>query len=769
MTTPAAAPPVPEVSPYRREFILYAGTIFLSAYLLFQVQLIIAKFILPWFGGAPAVWTTCMLVFQFLLLAGYAYAHRLQQTVRQEKLHLGLLAASVLLLAVLALVWKTPILPGAWWKPHSVDRPAGQIIELLLVAIGLPFLVLSTTGPLLQKWFFRGGVSPYRLYAVSNLGSMLGLLAYPFLVEPALTLHSQAWMWSGGYVLFAAGVLLCARARKGVPGDRAPEAAAPGAEDISIVRRLGWFLLPACASAALLAVTNLICQDVAVISFLWVVPLCLYLLSFIICFDSPRWYRRAIFHPLYGVAVFAALAALFFYQALSAPMQIVVHCVAMFAVAMGCHGELFRLRPGQAHLTSFYLTLAAGGALGGFFVAIVAPRIFVGYWEYHAVMATTGLLLLLVVLADRDSWLHESYGWLAPLMLTGALLLPYLAAVTLYAPAVGQLRHSRFYFPALTLSLLLTLWAVVRTRDSAPHRRWARGAQVCAAVFLLALGWGFVAQTRGSNAISRSRNFFGTLAVIPNGDHTLLGLRHGRTLHGFQFVDPAKRGIPTGYYAVDSGIGLVLNTREQWAGRPIRIGAIGLGVGTIATYALPGDYLHFYEINQQVVNYSEGDQPIFWFLRNSRGRVDVSVGDGRLCLEQEADRGQYGKFDVMVVDAFSSDSIPVHLLTRESLQLYRRHLRGPDSLLLFHISNGTLDLRPVLLGLAQEEHLALKRVFRQGQSDWVLLSANPALLKIPALAAVPDAPMSDRPAVYWTDQFSDLAVLVKWRAVLLAK
>ena len=762
-TTPAAAPARAEAAPRRGEFVLYAGTIFLSAYLLFQVQPMIAKFILPWFGGAPAVWTTCMLVFQLLLLAGYAYAHVLQRAFKQEPLHLALVAASILLLGALALVWKTPILPGPWWKPQTVDQPVGQIVRLLLVAIGLPFLVLSTTGPLLQKWFSRGGASPYRLYAVSNLGSMLGLLAYPFLVEPALTLRAQAWMWSGGYVLFAVGVLLCARGRKGVPESAAPEEAPAEAERISAWRRLVWFLLPACASAALLAVTNLICQDVAVISFLWIIPLCLYLLSFIICFDSPRWYRRGLFHPLYGVAVFGALAALFLYQTVPALGQITVHCTAMFVLAMCCHGELYKLRPGREHLTAFYLAIAAGGALGGVFVAIIAPRLFLGYWEYHVVMGATGLLLFLVVLADRDSWLHESHAWLAPLIISGALLLPFLGAQAMNSPAAALLRHNLFYFPALTVALLLTLLAVIRTRDREPGRRWSRAVQVSTGVVLLALAAGFGGHTRGSYAIARSRNFFGVLTVLTNIDHSMIGLRHGQTLHGYQFIDPAKRGIPTGYFAVDSGVGVVLNDRTRWIGRPIRVGIIGLGVATIAAYSLPGDYFHFYEINDNVLKYSEGQPPYFSFLRSARGRVDVSICDARLCLEREADRGQYGKYDVFIVDAFSGDSIPIHLLTRESIELYRRHLRGPDSLLLFHISNRTLDLRPVLAGLAQEDHLAAKRIFREGQSDWIVLSADPAALRAFSLASVSDGNISDRPPVYWTDQFSNLLGVVDWK------
>ncbi len=767
MSTPTAAPARAEVVPRRGEFLLYAGTIFLSAYLLFQVQLIIAKFILPWFGGAPAVWTTCMLVFQLLLLAGYAYAHGLQRAFRQEPLHLALVAASVVLLAGLALVWKTPILPGAWWKPRTVDWPVWQIVRLLLVAIGLPFLVLSTTGPLLQKWFFRGGVSPYRLYAVSNLGSMLGLLAYPFLVEPALTLRAQAWMWSGGYLLFALGVLFCARLRNGVPESATPEEVSAEPETLSLGRRLAWFLLPACASAALLAVTNLVCQDVAVIPFLWVVPLCLYLLSFILCFDSPRWYHRAIFHPLYGVGLFTSLATLYFIHWVSSATQIVAHCVALFALATCCHGELYRLRPGRAHLTSFYLALAAGGAAGGVFVALIAPRIFLGYWEYNVVMAATGILLFLVVLADGGSWLHESYAWLAPLIVTGALLLPYLAGVSMRPAFIGQLRQLYFYFPALMASLLLTLWAVVRTRNSPPVPRWSRWVQVCTFLLVLTLGWGFLIRTRAMAEIARSRDFFGVLAVIPDREHTAIGLRHGRILHGFQTLDPTTRRSPTSYYTVDSGVGLVLNHRERW-GRPIRVGAIGLGVGTIAAYALPGDYLHFYEIDEDVLKYSEGDRPFFWFLRDSRGRVEVSIGDGRLCLEQEAERGQYGNYDVLVVDAFSSDAIPVHLLTREAVQMYRRHLRGPDSILAFHITNGAVDLRAVLLGLAQEEHLALKRVFRDKKSDWILLSADPAALQTPALAAVADSPMPAQ-AVYWTDQFSNLARVVRWRMPVMAK
>lgn len=766
MSTTAAADVSSAVSPRTRELVLYAATIFLSAFLLFQVQLIIAKFILPWFGGTPAVWTTCMLVFQLLLLGGYAYAHLLQKRLDQGRLHAGLLLASVVVLALLAFWWKTPILPGPSWKPQHVDHPVWRILTLLLASIGLPFLVLSTTGPLLQRWFAHGGKSPYRLYAVSNLGSLLGLLAYPFLVEPELTLPAQAWVWTAGYLFFAAGVFACAGARKAPPepvDPASPPASSPAAAPISLPRALAWLLLPGCASALLLAVTNLICQEVAVIPFLWVVPLCIYLASFVICFDNPRWYRREIFHPLFGLGLCASLVALIFWMDLSVIAQIVLHCIALFSVAMTCHGELFRLRPDEKHLTAFYLAIATGGAVGGIFVALIAPRIFLGYYEYHVVMFASGVLLFAVLSADRRSWLHESQAWLAPFMISAALLASAIVGETIDAALAERLRRSPAFYSLLLASLLLAAWLGVRARHRPPVRSRIPWAQACALAVLLAVGWGYLQQARLSKAISRSRNFFGVLTVDPSDDGTMLGLRHGKTLHGFQFIDPFRRAVPTGYYMPDAGVGRVLSSRGPWSRRPIRVGVIGLGVGTLAAYMRPGDSIHFYEINEGVLDYSRGDQPVFSYLRDCQGRVSVSLGDGRLLLEQEAARGQLGNFDLLVVDAFSSDSVPVHLLTREAVQLYRRHLRGPQSILAFHITNMTLDLRPVVRGLAEEEKLSFKRVVAgEPSSDWMLLSADPAALQTPRLNEVPDAAMPQRQPVLWTDHFSNLAAVVKW-------
>ena len=773
MSTTATAPVAGQRSSRSNQLVLFAGTIFLSAFLLFQVQLIIAKFILPWFGGTPAVWTTCMLVFQLLLLAGYAYAHLLQGRLApatQARLHVALLMISVAVLAMLAVWWKRPLLPDATWKPESVDYPVWRIIKLLLASIGLPFLLLSTTAPLLQRWYARGGRSPYRLYAVSNLGSLLGLLSYPFVIEPTLTLNMQSWVWSAGYALVACGVSVCALSSRNevaatVEVQQASSPAEPE-ERISVGRVMAWLLLPACASAMLLATTNFICQEVAVIVFLWVAPLCVYLLSFVLCFDSPRWYRRSVFHPLYGVMLLAVAIALFAMNVVPFVYQIAVHCTALFVVAMVCHGEVYRLRPSGKHLTGFYLAIATGGALGGIFVALIAPRIFVGYWEYHIVILASSFLIFGLLLAQSDSWLHASHEWLAPAIVSAVLLAPYLAAVLVDPPMLDVLRGNSVYYPLLSAMLLLTLVVILRTRDRQPTAARFRLVQPVALLVLLAVSWLYYrnAASQAAASVARSRNFFGVLTVFYEADAQILCLKHGKIRHGCQFLQPEQRHTPTLYYARNSGIGKLLGPHAENPQTPLRVGVIGLGVGTLAAYERPGDYFHFYEINPDVLRYSMGATPYFTFLRDTRGTLDVSLGDARLVMEREAARGRLQKFDALVVDAFTSDAIPVHLLTKEAFELYRRHLRGPQSIVAFHISNRNLSLQPVLAGLARESGWTAKWVKAVGPpSDWVLMSADARALQTPQLKDAADPLSAGQKPMFWTDQFSDLARAIRWR------
>ncbi|MFM7742779.1 MAG: ferrichrome ABC transporter permease, partial [Verrucomicrobiota bacterium] len=399
----------------------FSLTIFWGAFLIFLVQPLIARFILPWFGGGPAVWTTCMLFFQLLLLGGYAYAHfsisRLTPR-RQVITHLGLLALAVALL---------PITPGDAWKPTDGSNAAGHILLLLLGCLGLPYLVLSATGPLLQAWFSKAnpGVSPYRLYALSNVGSLLALLIYPFYLEPQLSRQAQADGWSWGLAIYAGLTAWCGlKVWKSAAADGTATKQEDEEAPASAGRKLLWFALPACGVMLLLAITNKLCQDIAVVPFLWVLPLSLYLLSFIISFDSPRWYHRGVWLPLLAALLGMVLWNL--YQAESHPditPLATLYLGTMFVACMVCHGEVYRLRPGASRLTGFYLSLSAGGAAGGLFVALIAPFVFPDYFELHLALFLTAALVLLVLRQDQDRPFRQGparWAWAVPFVALAA-------------------------------------------------------------------------------------------------------------------------------------------------------------------------------------------------------------------------------------------------------------------------------------------------------------------------------------------------------------
>jgi hypothetical protein len=713
-TSPFVAVDTNANPPRLRSTTLYAVTIFLSAFLLFQVQLIIAKYVLPWFGGSPSVWNTCLLLFQLLLLSGYLYAHVVSTRLTpssQTRLHLVFLFASLSVLAVMALQWPSPITPGAAWKPAPGGSQEWHVILLLVVSVGFPFLVLSTTGPLLQVWLSRAQPgSPYRLYALSNAGSLLGLLSYPFLEERFLLLRTQALLWSGGYALFLLAYAVCAWVlqRYSSTAHSASIAVSNAAEKPKKAIQALWLAFAACATAMLLATTNLICQEIAVIPLLWVLPLCVYLLTFIICFGNERWYRRSIFYLLYALAFFAALIIL------SAPAQAAPHilveisvfCMALFAVCMVCHGELVKRKPAPDFLSTFYLTIAAGGALGSILVVLVAPRIFQRFWEFQLGLLFCGILLLTIVLLNKASWFYKRPSLRVVLYaaLLAFLFQGYNYAITLFRPEAG----ARIAF--------------------------------------------------------RDRNFFGVKTGMQ--DHFGNWLMHGRTRHGVQLSDPAVHDEPTLYYKRLSGVGLILDrypTTIEGGGkrRALRIGVVGLGAGTVAAYGHLGDYFRFYEIDPQVVALSLGQKPWFSFVQDSAATIDIVMGDARLSLEREAATGHLQKFDVLVLDAFSSDSIPMHLLTKEAMALYLRHLNGPNSVIAFHLSNRSLDLRPVADGLSREYRMTSVEVEQPGFSVWVLASANPYMMNFPELQKRSKPVTVSHAVPLWTDEYSNLFNVLK--------
>ena len=695
---------------------VYVLSIFLSAFLLFQVQPMIAKFILPWFGGIAAVWSTVMLFFQVLLTGGYAYGHYLVgriKTQRQWKIHNVMLAVSVGLIVMLAFFWVSPITPPTSWKPQTVDNPIWHIFFLLAISIGLPYFMLSTNSPLMQAWFNRTfpGKSPYRLYALSNFGSLLALISYPVIVEPLMALRWQGWMWSGLYIVFAAVAAYTAFSSRRA-GIR-PNGAAPDVDPGSISKpKAGaialWIALSATASILLLAVTNQITQEVASIPFLWILPLTIYLLSFILAFESERWYSRI---PYTFLLLLSSIGFIYivFHPYSNYLLQLGLYGVLMFACFMICHGELYRLRPNPSHLTMFYLMVSIGGAVGGIFVNFVAPVIFKGYWELNYGLAMVWILLMVM---------------------------------TFVRPTPITPQRVKFIFDLLVGSSTVSL--VITTA--------------------------FLVNGLFSNALVAERNFYGVLRVRQSdiGNHQqVYSLMHGITVHGVQFTDPAKRDVPIGYYDEKGGAGLaILNHPNR--GQGMKVGVLGLGIGTLSAYGQPGDEYRMYEINPDVVDLAEGKGGYFYYLKDSKAKVTIVLGDARISLERELAEGQTQQFDVLALDAFNSDSIPVHLLTREAFDLYLQHLAG-DGILAVHITNKHLDLMPVVWQLAHHFNLSMVVISTEGDvengvfaSNWVLMTRDPTLLENPAIAkyADPLAGYTSRVSL-WTDDYSNLFQILR--------
>ena len=678
----------------------------LSAFLLFQVQPVISKFILPWFGGSPGVWTTCMVFFQCVLFAGYAYAHALTRLRPRTQ---AVLHTLILLGALMVL----PIAPGNAWKPAGDEDPAGRILLLLLGTVGLPYFILSSTSPLTQVWFTRmvpGGM-PWRLYALSNIGSLVALLSYPFFFEPMLDVMAQTWLWSGAFVAFALlSITLVWRASRAAPapasdtavGEKTgvlvpPSALAPAPR---WWHRILWVALPALASAMLLATTNHVCQDVAVVPFMWVVPLSLYLLTFIICFEHERWYVRGLWALLALIVVFITAAETKLGPKLDIDLtpnylaEIAWCFSALFLACMVCHGELARMKPAPSRLTEFYLLMSAGGALGGLLVSLVAPRVFVTFMEWPL-----GLIASLVVagMALLAGILHFTGN--LPRILAGGLVL----AITGFAA---------FYLVKETIKV--------------------------------------------EPRLERVRNFYGTVYVDEDYDTGLQNeyrtLTHGGIVHGMQNLGDLYREEPVTYYGRHTGIGQALGRLSD---RPdARVGIVGLGAGTAACYAQSGHRFRFYEINPDVVRLARKQ---FTYLADAEKRgatVETIIGDARLMLEREPNQ----QFDVLLLDAFSGDAIPMHLLTREAFEIYHRHMK-PDGIIVVHVTNSYLILAPVVEKQAEALGWRTTRVITEesgddDSTDYVLVTQNEAFLKNHPADTPLDEPQLTVPL--WTDRYHNL-------------
>jgi spermidine synthase len=690
--------------------VLYATAIFLGSFLLFLVEPIAGKRLLPLLGGSAAVWTTCLVFFQTMLLLGYACAHWLATRLRPRA---QALVYSVLLLASLG---------QAWFSLHprlqaSTLHPIASAFLVLTTFIGLPFFVLSATNPLLQSWYSRAfakaAVSgtanetvvevmtpPYRLFALSNFGSLLALVIYPWLLEPRLTLRAQSRGWVSGFLLFAAAcaVIVWRMANARHSSGRAsidPAGNYQGLEgEPTAAHRALWLLLSACASVLLCAFTNHLSQNVAAIPLLWILPLIAYLLSFVWAFNGSRLYPRKFMLGLVALFLGGIAAKLCLADRLTTPIwfTILFYCFCLFLFCLACHAELYRLRPSPRHATAFYLTIAAGGALGSVFVGIFAPLFFGANYEL-----VCGLVLM-------------------------------------------------------TLLLIAVTWK----SGAFPRIVWSAATMGCV---LLAF---FQMHQNARGAMDQLRNFYGTLRVTEEleSDTTAYTrtLYHGTIQHGTQVFSNELRMTPTTYYGHKSGIGLALD--YCCGNRPRRVGIIGLGTGTLAAYGRNGDFFRFYDINPLVEKIARNR---FTYLRETPAKVDVVLGDARLSLEAEPPQN----YDVMVVDAFSGDAIPVHLLTREAIQLYLRHLR-PDGILAVHVSNQFLNLPPVVQQEAESAGLNSVLVASEGDddigvynADWVLVTNNADFLGLQQVSAG-GSKIEPLPGLrLWTDDYNSLLPLLK--------
>jgi spermidine synthase len=701
----------------RPRVILYVSAIFLSSSLLFLVEPMAGKRLLPLLGGSSAVWITCLVFFQTTLLLGYLCAHAIATQLSRRA---QLVAYGFLLALSLVQVFAT-------LNPHphaSTLHPVFSVLWVLTILIGLPFLALSATNPLLQSWYAHGrpdreaSAPPYRLFALSNFGSLLALLAYPVLVEPNFSLRTQTLAWSVGFLLFVVvcGVIIASRRK--ADEFREPEINPLSAVSVAIpttsqagigvapsliaetVPRPGertlWLLMAACGSLLLSAVTSHLSQNIAAIPLLWILPLTIYLLTFVLAFNGGRIYSRKLMMGLLPSAL-GGVAYLIVDTTMDVPIMISIplFCLTLFIGAFFCHGELYLRRPSARYLTQYYLLIAAGGALGSMFVGVLAPMVFSGSYEMAWSLVYTAALA--AALMWRQHWV-----W-------------------------------RFFWPAAAIGLLV----VVVLQERADRE----------------------------NAIVQVRSFYGTLRVTDEETEDAGRYRtliHGTIQHGTQFMASEElRRLPTTYYSHDSGVGLALDNCCK--GRPRRVADIGLGTGTLAAYGEPGDVFRFYEIDPRVEVIAKN---VFTYLRESRAKIEIAHGDARLSMEAEPPE----HYDVIAVDAFSGDAIPVHLLTAEAIQLYQRHL-APGGIIAFHISNTYLRLAPVVQ--AQADHAGLHAVLVTTEdnddtgafsSDWVLVTANEKFLALPEIADA-SAKIEPKPGLrLWTDDYSSLLPILNLRA-----
>jgi hypothetical protein len=699
----------------------YFAAIFASAFLIFLVQPLLAKQILPWFGGSAAVWGTCLVFFQTALLAGYAYADILTRWLSlrsQVLLHSALLVIAT---------WTMPIIVDPSWRPAGDESPILRILGLLTATIGLPYFLLASTTPLVGAWYWRRfrAPAPYRLFALSNLASLMALLGFPFLIEPMMGNRQTAIGWS---IAFGAFVVVCILAAgQTLRAARTSPAGGPGTDSGIDVRALddpptkaadwlAWVGLSAIGSGVLLAITSHLTQNISSAPLLWVVPLALYLLTFIICFDHPRWYLRSLFLPL--AALTLGLMA-WLSDSLALGTVSPIYALGLFAVCMVCHGELAARKPHPSRLTGFYLSIAFGGALGSVLIAIAAPLLLDGYFELHLVLVAAALGgFVLTLRAPRKS-------------VSGNL------------PTSGREQ--------------------IAWRASHAWIIAGRGAAAVVLATVTGLSWhGIRLYTEGVRFMER--DFYG---VVRTRDHStgadFRSLIHGGISHGGQLLDESMQMAPSSYFGPTSGYGRLF---ASLPGAPLRVGVVGLGAGALAAYAKPGDHWVFYEISPTVVRAAKTE---FTFLDRMPASHEIVLGDGRLALSREENR----QFDVLALDAFSGDSIPTHLITREAMDIYVRHLK-PDGVIVFQATNRFVDLLPVAQRLAESFGMSAVVVsdtpqFDHGPLYWlastdqVLMSRDPERLRAKTIQSGSRPISAPQGYPVFTDDYINLLRLLKWQ------
>lgn len=694
---------------------------FVGAFLLFQVQPIITKYILPWFGGSSSVWITALLFFQIVLLLGYSYTFLLTRFKKniQVIFHFMLVLLATALIVTLYSRWQSPITPPLEWKFSNTISPIIQVVGILAISVGLPYFILSTTSTLLQKWFSSVG-SPYPLYALSNFGSLLGIVSYPFLIEPWLSLSSQGLWWSNGFVVYSILLSICCIS-VGMKSFKI-SSIKKGGSHVERKRCALWVFLSTASSLMLLSTTYEISQSVAAVPFLWLLPLSLYLLSFIVCFSGTRWYWRNVYSYTFFLSAFFVMAlSIQTIVSLSLVLELVIYSVLLFSSFMLCHGKLYHLKPHIWDLNLYYLLIAAGGALGGVIAGIFAPLFFKGPWEFYLGISLCGMTATLTLFQDKQSFLYQSM--------------------------MHRVFTSKKEMYSAIVLFFVTFFFLFSFIDTYKYKS-------------------------GYTSVQTFRNFYATLRVTKKETKdphvSYLSLINGKITHGAQFDSGPLRTLPTMYFSKKTGVGLaILNYPERTSvsqENGLSIGIIGLGIGTLAAYGSKGDYMKFYEINPEVEKIARS---YFTYLKDSSAKIDIVIGDGRISLEKEVKDSTIPPYDILVVDAFSDDAIPVHLLTKEAFDTYLKRLSAIHGLLAIHISNRYVNLLPVLVRIAEHFGMELALIETSTKeetaaSQWVLLTHDKEYFKAPAIAHAKSAlPKHAIKIPLWTDDYSNLFQILK--------